>query len=427
MEKPGTNVSVNLKPQKVDSPIGRGTLFCIWTSLIPIALAVSPDSDKPIELVVSDLLFFALGLTGLNYLAVCDAKWNKVFVASVVAIVVLLFEGGAGVISSHGSFTSLLSAVRLSKPLLLVFAGLFIFRNTSLDVMSSNFRSAAQSVMAITFASDLLLNSSFPAGRWGGNFLGLPTFGFPNSSVFFLVVLIIIAYPSNVKLFWERVFGNAVCSLGVLWVVMSLSRNGVLSLIVTALIVFATYLIKDKRLVVNVLWALAAISVPLSYFAYFADLGSLLPTEGLLLKIERTLEYEDPTSGRLGLWDFTANLILEKPIFGYLFEPFSHYNHEYATPHSQYLELLYKGGLVGAIVFFAPFWFMFSAANHSRTLCGGSNDFPYKFLIILGVASISSVFQPNFSYSPFANLICFMAGGMAANSKNAKKLLFKAK
>ncbi|MBX3436200.1 MAG: O-antigen ligase family protein [Planctomycetaceae bacterium] len=57
-----------------------------------------------------------------------------------------------------------------------------------------------------------------------------------------------------------------------------------------------------------------------------------------------------PLSGRSTIWGETWDLFADRPLFGYGFEPYSE-RATFDTPHQQYLEVLYKCGLVGMALY----------------------------------------------------------------------------
>jgi O-antigen ligase len=146
-------------------------------------------------------------------------------------------------------------------------------------------------------------------------------------------------------------------------------------------------------------------------FHFSGELG--LIKEGVSRRINRTFSHEDPSSGRIAIAQETISLISEKPFLGYSFDSFSRYHDGHSTPHNQYLEVLFKAGLLG---FFSYFFFVFVLLyfvvknKHRSYFLNYNNIYIKSFLCVFFAISIGNLTQPNFSYSQTGNVLFAMLG-----------------
>jgi O-antigen ligase len=145
----------------------------------------------------------------------------------------------------------------------------------------------------------------------------------------------------------------------------TLSRSGLLGLIVGALVLLIPY----RHLLFSrlALLPLALVAIPVAFELYrrrhffSVVLRSRIQTGG------------SSTSAHLGVYDFVPQVLHQHPLFGLGFNNFSVY-YEFVTgktnwgPHSYYVMLIVEGGLVGAAVFAVFLWWLFERLGVARKL-----------------------------------------------------------
>ncbi|MFL5920201.1 MAG: O-antigen ligase family protein [Gaiellaceae bacterium] len=145
----------------------------------------------------------------------------------------------------------------------------------------------------------------------------------------------------------------------------TLSRSGVLGLVVGAIVLLVPYRhLLFSRLAIL---PLALVALPVAFEVYrrrhFFDvvIRSRLQTGG------------SSTSAHLGVYDFIPQVLHQHPLFGLGFNNFSVY-YEFVTgktnwgPHSYYVMLIVEGGLVGAALFAVFLWWLFVRLGAARKL-----------------------------------------------------------
>ena len=145
----------------------------------------------------------------------------------------------------------------------------------------------------------------------------------------------------------------------------TLSRSGMLGLVVGALVLLVPYrhLIFSRAAVLP----LALVALPVAFEVYrrrhFFDVvvRSRLQTGGR------------STTAHFGVYDFVPQVLHQHPLFGLGFNNFSVY-YEFVTgktnwgPHSFYVALLVEGGLVGTALFAGFLWYLFARVGVARRL-----------------------------------------------------------
>jgi len=145
----------------------------------------------------------------------------------------------------------------------------------------------------------------------------------------------------------------------------TLSRSGMLGLVVGALVLLVPYrhLIFSRAAVLP----LALVALPVAFEVYrrrhFFDVvvRSRLQTGGR------------STTAHFGVYDFVPQVLHQHPLFGLGFNNFSVY-YEFVTgktnwgPHSFYVALLVEGGLVGTVLFAGFLWYLFARLGVARRL-----------------------------------------------------------
>ena len=145
----------------------------------------------------------------------------------------------------------------------------------------------------------------------------------------------------------------------------TLSRSGILGLVVGALVLLIPYrhLLFSRAAVLP----LTLVALPVLYEGYhrrhFFDvvIRSRLQTGGR------------STTAHFGVYDFIPQVLHQHPFFGLGFNNFSVY-YEFVTgktnwgPHSYYVALLVEGGIVGTALFAVFLWYLFARLGVARKL-----------------------------------------------------------
>jgi O-antigen ligase len=145
----------------------------------------------------------------------------------------------------------------------------------------------------------------------------------------------------------------------------TLSRSGILGLIVGAIVLLIPYRhLLFSRLAIL---PLALVALPVAF-----ELYRRRHFFGVVLK-SRIQTGGSSTSAHLGVYDFIPQVLHQHPFFGLGFNNFSVY-YEFVTgktnwgPHSYYVMLIVEGGLVGAALFVVFLWWLFRRLGAARKL-----------------------------------------------------------
>lgn len=379
----------------------------LFLILVPLALPFGSVGDKPIDFTYSDLVLLGSFVSFIYYLfrgiRVSHAH-ARLLLAGGGAFFIFLFLGIFAVILDASSFLPLLSNLRFSKHLLFVFVAYvayLMFKPSQLEVVRYSGLLAVVMVFAL-FASDMVFNPVFPSSRWGGFFFDFETYGFPNSvavyySLYLSMILVFLHLSKNAFLL-------PVVFLLVLIVFFTFSRAAWVTLLIAVLPVLFYSLFRSARLALlyGAAFAVLLFSI-VPFYVHFKDV-----IDPWMYKIDTLTGKDISLSGREYIWAEALSLINSRPLFGYFFEPFSNYVSGYDTPHQQYLEILYKSGIFGFLVYFGFFTYLFSLFSGAGFRCGGvSRVIVYYFgFLVLGVF-VSNLGQPNLSFSLLGNALIF--------------------
>lgn len=377
--------------------------------LLPLALPIGSVGDKPVDLVFSDLLlpvafFYCLYLIlSGGYIA---RKHAWIVSLSALAIFYFLINPMIGALGSTDGFVRLLSALRFLKHFFFVFVAYMVWRvcKPTIEETFSIGAKVSICIVAILLFSDIFLNPGFPSSRWGGIFLGMTVYGFPNSPAvfyaFYLMFFLCAAQMTRNSIYLLLFF----CALLIIF--FSFSRAAWVTALLLVFFISVTTKLFSGRMALITAISLAVASI--GFVTYIDEIVKI--AEPWMYKID-TLSGKNVTlSGREGIWDLAVSLIVQKPWFGYMFEPFSNYNMVYDTPHQQYLEVTYKSGLVGLLVFVGFYAvFAFGLARKGFFSRGRRDErVPITCLLALLLAIFASNFvQPSVSYSVLGNALVF--------------------
>ena len=147
------------------------------------------------------------------------------------------------------------------------------------------------------------------------------------------------------------------------------------------------------------------------------DFVSIL-LERIRERVERSTESEDPSSGRFDIWALAIELWLEKPVFGYMFESFAKYGVDIDTPHQQYLEVLYKCGGLGLVLYLGM---LVSCLYRTRRLLVLTvrksvawSQLHAAMAMLVGLL-IGNLTQPNLTFSVTGNLVFLLFGCLCSS------------
>ncbi|WP_066358636.1 O-antigen ligase family protein [Aliarcobacter cryaerophilus] len=190
-------------------------------------------------------------------------------------------------------------------------------------------------------------------------------------------------------------------------VIFSLSRGSSIIFIIGFILTSMIFLNKRKVIISLVLlFTLPILSVSIiSNVESFENIKNAVER-----RIDKTISNNDPSSGRFTIWAEALELIEKKPFFGYMFEPFSIYYLGHDTPHQQYLEIFYKSGVIGLILYFSLTVISFFYLYKYKDYLGEFKDLCKMFLVGVVILSIRNMTQPNFTYSLTGNLMFFIFG-----------------
>ncbi|CAN7340239.1 O-antigen ligase family protein [Variovorax paradoxus] len=371
---------------------------------VPLGLLVSEVGDKPVNIVFSDFFWIVIPLFAL--LGFSLSRRALIFWAG---FLYFLFLGIWGTIELGGELGPLFSALSFFISTIHIVAGAYIYRKRGREIFGALAVAFASVAIAMLF-SDILLGS-FPRGcgyegRWGGCILGLEVYGFPNSSATLMVLSLPLVFYEVLKtdVRWRKILLIAGIGAILIMTPLSLSRTAFVTL---GSIVFCYFFFMRPTLTV----ILAPVAI-LSWIFASEYLLSLSIFEGIVLKTQNAAESGDVSTGRFSIWQDAFRAFSQSPIFGHKFQYFSNFS-EYGTAHQQYMEILFKSGLIGGVLYFGFFFYVLALFFKSDIYKRRSDKRLVRALVWAFVISLalSCFFQPTLSYQSMANLI-FMLSGM---------------
>lgn len=379
-------------------------LYIFWVLYFaPLAVNIGYIGDKPVDLALSDVFALALPVLLIASPSLPARHWHFIALLSY-----FIFLGLLGAFLEGGDVRNIFSAITFSMPFVHLLIGGILARRWGFSLL----RTAPPALAAVVFVlllSDLLFGS-FPRGcgtegRWGGCFFALEVYGFVNSSSGYLAVMVgLLAsslFLSNTKI--SRMMAIMAIAGLMLIVPLSLSRSAAITIAV--ILLFTVWSINRAVAVASL--ALAVISasfvLPLLENSWIG--------RGLVDRVYAGIYRGDLFSGRFGIWDETLALISDAPIIGHSFGYFSEFSY-FGTAHNQYLELMFKSGVLGIIIYFG---FMASVVVRARAIMIEYDIDRRVVVIFYGTVLailLNSLSQPLMNYAVMANVI-FLFSGMA--------------
>lgn len=369
---------------------------------IPLNITVAYVSGKPVDLVAADVMLvffpFAFALYLKSKPGVIAKKYS---IAIYVYFLFCLFDILMSQSWNDGGWSSLASFLRAFRPFFVFYIAyiIFSFSRGRAELWATYF----SLLLALTlFLSDIFFNSRFPAPRWGGLIFNLPVYGFPNSPGFFYVVVVSILIFSCFSYGRKKILFIVPMILMCTTVVFLGSRNAIASLFVLVSLLFLFKYLEKKYILMI---------APLFLVASYVSLSINVDMTILENKASRTAS-EGIFYGREEVWEDVAELVLSKPILGYAFEPLSINYSEHGTAHNQYIEYLYKTGILGFFIV-AFIWFYIGKSYFLASLRfeGTYEGAFYGFLFCAFLTSLlSNAAQPNFTYTVTQYFFVFFSG-----------------
>jgi O-antigen ligase len=381
--------------------VSTATVFML---LIPLNINLGGTGKSPIDLTVSDIVLLVLFIPLLlgffiNHPSIRITAFERnIFLFTAVVLLFFPVLGLSGSLE-HSEPIQFVAALKFSKLFLFIYFG-YLFSSFFATLSLKQIFSMVTLFPFILFASNVMFSPNFPFTRWGGKFLDFDVYGFPNTPATFyiLILLAIIFLLTQCRTWLQRIYTLTAIALLALTIIMTLSRSAILGLLIVIVLLLIQLKVRYR------IFLITLISGFLIAFMY-SGLYSILQQ-----KVDRTFLLEDPTSGRFELYSFTLKLIAERPIFGYFFDLFSNYSF-FGTPHNQYLEVLFKSGIVGLMLFIMILFLILRYTLKAKpNLPKDERLFQSFFYISLVTTLVTSLAQPNLSYPPTGNFIMFVFG-----------------
>ncbi|WP_199611288.1 O-antigen ligase family protein [Flocculibacter collagenilyticus] len=373
------------------------------------------------DMIISD--FYPFILLPFFFLYGLKIKSKAIFLLPLVAIGYYLGIAIVASFTEYGSIGNLASSLRFSKQFLLIPCGALLFTLYGWRGVKS-FSSSIIFILCAILLSDLIYGS-WPRGcgyegRWGGCLAKFEVYGFPNSSTSYIVLLsLTLILFHHVKLISTKLLTLALL-ISAFIALLSISRSAWV-FITTGL--FFTFLvsINIKRKVLY-LYILSILIILLFAFDWNLPINTSL-FDGVLNKFNYYTAGNEITSGRTDIWLAAASLILHSPLFGFGFNYFSIYMPQFDTPHQQYLELLFKSGIIGFSIYM---YCIYLFCIKFKQLCFNHQvDIKLYKLMLMSVLLpllINGLFQPIFSYSLMGNFFMFALGFAIEATKSIEEL-----
>ena len=154
---------------------------------------------------------------------------------------------------------------------------------------------------------------------------------------------------------------------------------------------------------INSKWIKTMIVLAIAVIVVSGIFSSLNIFQGVLGKMEAEIKAGDITNGRNEIWRNTWELVKQKPILGYGADTFQVLIPTEANAHNSFIQLILELGIVGSIVFFIPFIFMFMKSRvfvkNTDNICITDNERAIVFFSIYWQAYsfLDSLFESFFN------------------------------
>lgn len=381
-------------------------LSLYWISgflFLPLSFSLGEYGGKPVELLISD---FFLVVTLIFFIWKYGLFKINVFLLVYIFFFIYLFFVSSIYYFYYESFSVFFGFFRFFKSTLVVLVGYWLYKTNGYDLYNIFFRFSffIAVFFLILLFSDIFFNGGSLPGRWGGNFLGMNIFGFPNAAASFYALCVpVFVYGLNsrylkkyrLNIFLELYKLSIIILIG-FFCVMSLSRNAAATFLLGT---FFTVFFIERSIYIKLFYLFSFSLLSLIVLPY------VVSNEAIMHKFN-SLFGEDPLSGRDEIWSVAVDLIQYNPLFGYGFYSFSNWGFDNGTLHNAFLDLLYKFGLIGfAFYFFIIFLVPYVCFKRGKDV----KEKPLYFLLLFMVC-FSGFSQESLSYSMSQLLIFFMLG-----------------
>lgn len=368
--------------------------------VLPISVVGGERGGSPIDIIPSDLL--AAGITFIYFLFAAKYSRRENLLQTQIIFIFYCFVLASITVIKTNNLVAIFSFLKFGKMFMAFLAGYALAYWNGRDIVLRALSDAAAIYILLLAVSQFLYHADFTP-RLGSEFFEFSVYGFPNSPssylVFLLCVSLIKVRRSNAK--WILI------TVATLFAAGSLSRN---ALLLATIAVIFFFIDSPKKLISSV----GTVAFGIGIFVLF-DLGSLIGVDRVLHGIEQRLvsagQSGDFSNGRLSIFMETFDLLSIKPVFGYKFQSFSDFAY-HGTPHNQYLEVLFKTGIIGFIIYLCILFMGIGRIVRVRNNL--PEDLKVKGIyLLLFLLLLSNLAQPNLSYSATGNLVFFIFGVFA--------------
>lgn len=381
--------------------------------VVPISVTVAQVGDKPVDFVPSDAFWLLLPVA-----LILRMRLFKTTLIVAASFSYFLIIGILGSMMNGGALGPTLSALSYMLPACHIVVGAVLWKRVGVELLTYVARAVLITVLVL-FASDVIYGTGIRGcgyeGRWGGCFGKWEVYGFPNSAMNYIALMLYL--PACL---WSlktpplpHLLMAAAAVAGFMILSLSLSRSAVL---VLGLLAIVGLLVSSRFL------AFAAVLILGIAFTWFIDRILASPIFiGLALRMKTATESGDITNGRIDIWIETLDLISMRPFLGYLFQFFSDFS-QYGTAHNQILEVLFKAGLFGAILYLGPLVIAWTFAYRMAVLLSGRKRKTVRLYLIgfFAACFTSMLVLPILSYATMANVV-FMLVGAALQARTEVK------
>ena len=369
------------------------------------------SSGKPIDLVFSDFVCVALFCFYIVRVVLRNISKPELHDFAIIAFALWLFfamvSAGFMETTNYGVF---LTFAKYAKVFIALIAGMGLARLYRIeDFWKLSVVATAVVTLLLLYSQIVITGSLHP--RWGRTFLGFNVYGFPNSPASYYLILVM--YMTTAWLIKRKYTYLVLSPIAAAFMILSLSR--------IALIVLSLFLVSFVTFEMNLRKTLKAVFVfgvvvvcMLFVMQYLDSLESA--KDALVARYEKTFKGDDLTGGRADIALETLALVSRRPFAGYLFDSFDKYQRGHATPHNQYLEALFKTGILGFIVYFFVFLVFLKGVINKMKAYHHLQELKLVyigFICVLFALSVGNLSQPNFTYSQTGNVVFLTLGYLA--------------
>ncbi len=249
-----------------------------------------------------------------------------------------------------------------------------------------------------------------------GSFIGNPSF--LSAYLFFIIASAVLVFSLTKNLFW-RIFSFFLILSSVTMIFFSATRGAILGLAVGTIILLIYYVFfsktqNKKRFLPPSLLILLTLLLSVFWLTRFNPFWREIPGFNRFAGMTSLVPKDGSVQTRLVTWQISWEAFKEKPIFGwgpdnYLVAWNKHYDFKLASygetwldrAHNQLLDVLVMQGIIGLLIYFALFGFIFYKLFIKKTL-GSSSPF-------LGAVLLAYFVQNTFLFDEISSYFLFIA------------------